>query len=104
MTRGLSEQISVVVPAYNESQSIATLVSGLRAAGAWREIIVVDDGSSDDTGSRAADAGARVLRHPYNKGNGASVKTGIRNATGEFVLILDADGQHQPTDAQRLVS
>jgi glycosyltransferase involved in cell wall biosynthesis len=98
------EAVSVVVPAFNESASIGPLVSGLRLAGAWREIIVVDDGSIDDTGTRAAEAGARVIRHPYNKGNGASVKTGIRNAGGAFILILDADGQHQPADAARLVS
>ncbi len=98
------EQVSIVVPAYNESHSIAAMVSGLRDAGPWREIIVVDDGSSDETGRRASDAGARVVRHPYNKGNGASVKTGIRNATGEYVLILDADGQHRPADAKRLVA
>src|SRR5690348_5696623 len=55
-------------------------------------------------GAAAAAAGARVIRHPYNKGNGAAVKSGIRAATGEFVLILDADGQHRPADALRLVS
>ena len=98
------ETVSVVVPAYNESASIGSLVAGLRHAGSWREIIVVDDGSSDDTGARAAAAGARVIRHPYNKGNGASVKTGIRNADGAFILILDADGQHRPADAARLVA
>ena len=98
------ETVSVVVPAYNESASIGSLVSALRLAGSWREIIVVDDGSSDDTGARAMAAGARVIRHPYNKGNGASVKTGIRNAEGSFILILDADGQHRPADAARLVA
>ena len=98
------ETVSVVVPAYNESASIGSLVSGLQHAGSWREIIVVDDGSSDDTGARAAEAGARVIRHPYNKGNGASVKTGIRNADGAFILIIDADGQHRPADAARLVA
>jgi glycosyltransferase involved in cell wall biosynthesis len=98
------EAVSVVVPAFNESASIGPLVSELRLAGAWREIIVVDDGSVDDTGARAAEAGARVIRHPYNKGNGASVKTGIRHAGGTFILILDADGQHQPADAARLVA
>ena len=98
------ETVSVVVPAYNESGAIGSLVSGLRRAGSWREIIVVDDGSSDDTGARAAEAGARVIRHPYNKGNGASVKTGIRNADGAFILIIDADGQHRPADAARLVA
>lgn len=98
------EQVSIVVPAFNESHSIAALVSELRNSGPWREIIVVDDGSSDETGRRASEAGARVVRHPYNKGNGASVKTGIRQATGEYVLILDADGQHRPADAKRLVA
>ena len=78
----MTETVSVIVPAFNESESIEALVSGLRRAAAWHEILVVDDGSTDDTGARAARAGARVIRHPYNKGNGAAVKTGIRNATG----------------------
>lgn len=98
------ERVSIVVPAYNESPSVAALVTALRESGAWGEIIVVDDGSTDDTGRRAQDAGARVVRHPYNKGNGASVKTGIRQAAGDFVLILDADGQHRPADAKRLIA
>lgn len=94
----------MVIPAMNEADSIGRVVSGLQAAAPWREILVVDDGSSDGTGARAAAAGARVLRHPYNKGNGAAVKTGIRNATGTYILIADADGQHQPQDALRLVN
>lgn len=98
------EQTSVVIPAYNEADVIADVVSGLLRSAAWREIFVVDDGSQDDTSAAAADAGARVIRHPYNKGNGAAVKSGIRAATGEYVLIIDADGQHQPADAVRLVS
>jgi glycosyltransferase involved in cell wall biosynthesis len=100
----MTETVSVIVPAFNESASIEALVSGLRRAGSWHEILVVDDGSTDDTGQRAAQAGARVIRHPYNKGNGAAVKTGIRQATGGQVLILDADGQHHPADAVRLVA
>lgn len=96
--------VSVVVPAYHEGEVIAEIVGALASAGPWHEIIVVDDGSRDDTGARASAAGAIVVRHPYNKGNGAAVKSGIRRATGEFVLIIDGDGQHRPDDARRLVS
>jgi glycosyltransferase involved in cell wall biosynthesis len=99
-----SELTSVVIPAMDEGASIGRVVAELREAARWHEILVVDDGSRDDTGQRAAEAGARVIRHPYNKGNGAAVKTGIRNATGRFVLIADADGQHRPADAARLVA
>ena len=95
--------VSVLIPAYNEAAVIADVVARIRAAATWHEVIVVDDGSGDGTAERAASAGATVVRHPYNKGNGAAVKSGIRRATGEFVLILDADGQHRPEDAQRLV-
>jgi glycosyltransferase involved in cell wall biosynthesis len=96
--------VSVVVPAFNEATVIAAVVSSLRGAAAWHEVIVVDDGSGDDTSARAAAAGATVVRHPYNKGNGAAVKSGIRRASGEYVLILDGDGQHAPGDARRLVA
>jgi len=93
-----------VIPAMDEGPSIGRVVAELREAARWHEILVVDDGSRDDTGQQATAAGARVVRHPYNKGNGAAVKTGIRNATGRFVLIADADGQHRPADAARLVA
>jgi glycosyltransferase involved in cell wall biosynthesis len=96
--------VSIVIPAMNEADAIAGVVSGLRAAADWREIIVVDDGSADDTAGKAREAGACVVRHPYNKGNGAAVKTGIRRASGDYVLIIDADGQHPPGDAQRIVA
>jgi glycosyltransferase involved in cell wall biosynthesis len=96
--------VSIVIPAYNEADVIGGVVAGLTAAAPWREVIVVDDGSRDATAAAATAAGATVIRHPYNKGNGAAVKTGIRGATGEFVLIIDGDGQHPPEDACRLVS
>ena len=96
--------VSIVVPAYNEEASIAEVIAVLRSAASWREIIVVDDGSSDETGARAAAAGATVVRHPYNIGNGAAVKSGIRRAAGEYILIVDADGQHPPEEALRIVS
>jgi glycosyltransferase involved in cell wall biosynthesis len=95
---------SVVIPAFDEQASIGGVVEDLRAAAPWKEVIVVDDGSADDTAARAAAAGARVIRHPDNKGNGASVKTGIRNAAGDWILIIDADGQHGAADAVRLVA
>jgi len=98
------EQTTVVIPAFNEAGSIASVVAELRQAARWPEIIVVDDGSVDDTDARARAAGARVVRHPYNKGNGAAVKSGIRNANTPFIVIVDADGQHRPSDAVHLVS
>ena len=96
--------VSIVVPAFNEADAIAELVTELRAADPWHELIVIDDGSSDATAERAAAAGATVIRHPYNKGNGAAVKTGIRHATGEYILVVDGDGQHRPEDARRLIA
>jgi glycosyltransferase involved in cell wall biosynthesis len=98
------ESTSILIPAFNEGPVVADVVADLRARAAWQEIIVIDDASADDTADQAARAGARVIRHPYNKGNGAAVKSGIRAATGEYVLIMDGDGQHQPEDATRLVA
>jgi glycosyltransferase involved in cell wall biosynthesis len=95
--------VTVVVPAFEEAGAIGAVVHSLRTAATWREVLVVDDGSADDTATVAASAGARVIRHPYNKGNGAAVKTGIRNAAGEYILVMDADGQHTAADALRLV-
>jgi glycosyltransferase involved in cell wall biosynthesis len=97
-------QTTVVIPAFNEQESIADVVGRVRGRGAWREVLVVDDGSTDLTAERAAQAGARVVRHPYNKGNGAAVKTGIREAQGDVVLLMDADGQHDPEDMARLIA
>jgi len=95
---------SIIVPALNEAEAIADLVRALRGSAPWHEVIVVDDGSTDGTGERAREAGAVVVRHPYNKGNGAAVKSGVRRATGDAILIVDGDGQHRPADAVRLVN
>ena len=98
------ETVSILIPAFNEGPAVGDVIRALRDAAAWHEILLIDDGSSDETALAAAEAGARVLRHPYNKGNGAAVKTGIRAATGEYVLVIDGDGQHKPEDARRLVA
>jgi len=95
---------SIIVPALNEAEAVGDLVRALRGGAAWHEVIVVDDGSTDGTGERAREAGAIVVRHPYNKGNGAAVKSGVRRATGDAILIVDGDGQHRPADAVRLVT
>jgi len=94
--------VSIVIPARDEAATIGDVVARLRAAAGWREVLVVDDGSGDATAELARQAGACVIRHPYTKGNGAAVKTGIRRAAGDFVLIIDGDGQHPPEDAPRL--
>jgi glycosyltransferase involved in cell wall biosynthesis len=95
--------VSVIIPAYGEEGAIGRVIGSLREAAAWREIIVIDDGSTDGTGDAARAAGAKVITHPYNIGNGASVKSGIREALGDFILIMDGDGQHAADDAVRLV-
>ncbi len=95
--------VSVLIPAFNEGRVIGEVVTALRAAAPWHEVIVVDDGSSDDTASASAVAGAQVVRHPYNKGNGAAVKSGLRAARGEFVAIVDGDGQHGAEELLRLI-
>lgn len=101
-------RISVIIPAYNEGAGIATVISNIRAVmdrmDTAYEILVVDDGSKDATAENAGKAGARVLRHPYNIGNGAAIKTGIRHARGSILVTIDADGQHNPEDIPLLVN
>lgn len=88
--------VSVVMPAYNEGRGIGKLLAAVSQQLPDAEILVVDDCSEDDTAAQAAAAGAHVVRHPINRGNGAAVKTGIRYATGDVVLLMDADGQMDP--------
>ena len=95
--------ISVVMPAKNEAAAIGGVVKAIRAQLEGVEVVVVNDGSTDDTAAVAAAAGARVVTHPYSKGNGAAIKTGARAATGEVIVFMDADGQHDPADIPRLL-
>jgi len=95
--------ITVILPAKNEAASLAALLPLITAALPDAEIIVVNDGSTDDTARVVTDAGARLISHPYSLGNGAAIKTGARAATGDLLVFMDADGQHDPTDIPRLL-
>lgn len=90
--------VSIIIPAYNEAQTIGDVVARIKALYPESEIIVVNDGSTDDTSKVAQEAGAVVYSHPYNIGNGAAVKSGIRIASGEILVFMDGDGQHDPED------
>ncbi|NLN57920.1 MAG: glycosyltransferase family 2 protein [Gammaproteobacteria bacterium] len=97
-------KLSVVLPAKNESGAIGDTVKSITLLGLVDEILVVNDGSTDNTKQVAEDAGAIVISHPYSKGNGAAIKTGARHATGDVIVFMDADGQHDPNDIPRLLA
>ncbi len=97
--------LEVIIPVYNEEESITEIIKGIRRVmGDTCRIIVVDDGSEDKTASAASVLGVEVIRHPYNIGNGAAVKTGFRAARADVVVLMDGDGQHLPDDIPLLVS
>ncbi len=100
--------LSVLIPAFDEAESIASVVNRVRqtmdASGLPYEVLVVDDGSTDDTGKRAEEAGARVIRHARNGGYGCALKSGIRQARYEWCAIVDADGSYPVERLPDLVS
>jgi glycosyltransferase involved in cell wall biosynthesis len=95
--------ISIVLPAKNESGAIGKTIAQIQHLKSAHEIIVVNDGSTDNTKEIAEQAGAKVVTHPYSKGNGAAIKAGARVATGDVIIFMDADGQHDPQDIPRLL-
>lgn len=95
--------VTIVIPAYNEEKTIADVVRGVMANAPDARVLVIDDGSTDNTLKRATDAGAEVIRHPTNKGNGACLKTALRSLKGGIIAVLDADGQHDPTELPRIL-
>lgn len=95
---------TIVLPAKNEAASLADLLPRLRAAQPTAEILVVDDGSNDNTAEVCSAAGVRRIHHPYSIGNGAAIKTGARMAIGDILVFMDADSQHDPADIERLLA
>jgi len=95
--------LSIIIPAKNESAGLGLFLGSLRGKYPDAEIIVVDDGSSDQTPELAVVAGCRVVRHPYSKGNGAAIKTGARHANGDVLVFMDGDGQHRSEDIPKLI-
>lgn len=91
------------MPANNEAAAIGEVVRSISKYVPGCEVLVIDDGSTDGTPHIAQQAGARVISHPYNMGNGAAVKTGIRKASGNKIVLMDADGQHNPADIPKML-
>lgn len=101
-------KFSIIIPAYNEEKSIAQVITGLKNFLSKEEydyeIIVVDDGSTDQTNKILKDIkDIKLISHPYNKGYGAAIKTGVKNAQYDWLLFYDSDGQHQPKYIEKLI-
>ena len=96
-------QLSIVIPAKNESSGLSLLLPKLKESYPDAEILVIDDGSTDNTVDVCKKSKVSVISHPESKGNGAAIKTGARNATGNIIIFMDADGQHKPEDIPRLL-
>ncbi len=101
----MAQTVSVVIPAYNEEENIGDVLEQLQSMHQINEILVVDDASDDQTASIATDyEKVRLVQHPYNMGNGAAIKSGVRQARGDIIVLMDSDGQHPPKELPRLLS
>jgi glycosyltransferase involved in cell wall biosynthesis len=96
--------ISIIIPAKNELESLKTLIPQIHVLHPSAEIIIIDDGSTDGTGSALAGSNLKIITHPYSKGNGAAIKSGARIAQGDILITMDADGQHQADDIKHLLA
>jgi glycosyltransferase involved in cell wall biosynthesis len=96
-------RLSIIIPAKNEAEIIGTVVESVRELHPQAEILVVNDGSDDETGPLAEQSGATVVTHPVSLGNGAAIKSGARAASGDVLVMMDGDGQHKAADIQSLI-
>lgn len=99
----MAERLSIIIPAKNEARGLETFLPKLKNSYPEAEIIVVNDGSQDDTAAVCLAAGVTTISHPYSKGNGAAIKSGVRASTGNILVFMDGDGQHKPEDIEKLL-
>ena len=101
---GASSTLSIIIPAKNEAASLKTLLPAVKASQPDAEVILVNDGSTDETSKICEDLNVIEVRHAYSKGNGAAIKAGARRASGDVLVFMDGDGQHRPEDIARLLA
>ncbi len=102
--QSMAPTLSIILPAKNEAGSLSRLLPEIRRLHPGAEVLVINDGSTDETSEVCAEWGVREIGHPYSQGNGAAVKSGARHASGETLVFMDADGQHSPVDIARLLA